>query len=134
MRGPVTDKAGSATFAAGDNERCYSGSELEVFAGAVNWKSYFQSQIDRYIGGDVAEVGAGIGSNTALLMNTRVTSWLCIEPDARMARTIQEKCLSGTLPSACVVRSGVLSETPPDQTFDTILYIDVLEHIEKDDE
>jgi SAM-dependent methyltransferase len=112
------------------SERAYLGSELELFAGAKNWKGYFKSKIDPCIRGDVAEVGAGIGSNTALLMNERISSWLCLEPDSKMAHTLETKRASGALPQKCFVRRGVLSET--EETFDTILYIDVLEHIEDD--
>ena len=98
----------------------------------MNWKSYFRSKIAPYIKGDVAEVGAGIGSNTALLMSERVTSWISLEPDAKLAREIEDKCAAGILPKTCVVRAGFLSETPQQEAFDTIIYIDVLEHIKND--
>ena len=38
----------------------------------------------------------------------------------------------GTLPACCEVRVGTLEGADPAETFDTILYMDVLEHIEDD--
>jgi SAM-dependent methyltransferase len=113
------------------SEGRYIGSELELFAAAKNWKGYFKSKLDAYIHGDVAEVGAGIGSNTALLMNSRVSSWLCLEPDTAMAQMLENKRASGVL-QRCTVKHGILRDTQQDEAFDTILYIDVLEHIEGD--
>jgi SAM-dependent methyltransferase len=112
--------------------RDYVGSELEVFAAANNWKRYFKSKLDRYIHGDVLEIGAGIGSNTKLLANSNVTSWVCLEPDTKMSQTLHEKLMAGELPAHCSVMQGVLSEIPEAQKFDAILYVDVLEHIEAD--
>ena len=44
----------------------YSGSELELFADALNWKRYFAAGLRPYLGSRVLEVGAGIGGTTGL--------------------------------------------------------------------
>ena len=41
----------------------YIGNELELFKDAVNWKAYYRSAIEKYIYGDVCEVGAGLGGD-----------------------------------------------------------------------
>jgi SAM-dependent methyltransferase len=109
----------------------YVGSELELFEDASNWKSYWASKIKPYLGPRVAEIGAGIGTNTQLL-NHRATRWLCVEPDQQMARRIKWRLRAGELGPNCDVLNGRIVDLPRKAAFDTILYIDVLEHIAKD--
>jgi SAM-dependent methyltransferase len=112
----------------------YQGSELETFALATNWKAYFRSRIQQYIGEAVVEVGAGFGGTTRLLCanGSRTVRWVCAEPDSRMVEQLREAIRSGCLPSICQAITGGLREIPRGDGFDTILYIDVLEHIEDD--
>ena len=105
----------------------YPGLELRLFARAHNWKSYWSGRIAPYVRGAVLEVGAGIGANTRLLSGLDFARWTCLEPDAALARQID-------LPPGGrhEVTLGIMSDLPPGQRFDSILYIDVLEHIEDD--
>lgn len=109
----------------------YQGDELALFQHAKNWKNYFSSIIKPFIKGDVAEVGAGIGSTTLLLYNTEATNWLLLEPDENMSALLRQKIQSKELPEICQVQTGTLRDVK--QLFDTIIYIDVLEHIEQDE-
>jgi 2-polyprenyl-3-methyl-5-hydroxy-6-metoxy-1,4-benzoquinol methylase len=99
---------------------------LELFQHAVNWKRTLRRHIQPHLRGDVLEVGAGIGGTTRNLRSGRETSWTCLEPDPQQARRIQE---SGLDVAVCL---GTLSDLPASQRYDTVLYIDVLEHIEDD--
>ncbi len=110
----------------------YVGSELDLFAGVRNWKEYWSAWVRPYISGDVLEVGAGIGTNTALLDRVPRGRWVCLEPDPQLAaRMIQQVgTIEGTRGYENVC--GTLSDLPPSDRFDTIIYIDVLEHIEHD--
>jgi ubiquinone/menaquinone biosynthesis C-methylase UbiE len=110
----------------------YVGTELELFAGATRWKNYFASKIRPHLGADVAEVGAGIGGTTALLASGHGGRWVCLEPDQRLLTNIQAAITSGGLPTGCEARAATLSDLPATERFDSILYIDVLEHIEDD--
>ena len=109
----------------------YIGTELEVFAEARNWKSYFASKIRPHLGANVAEVGAGIGGTTALLSPGHGGRWLCLEPDRALLIKIEEAITRGELPGI-EARAATLADIPSDRLFDSILYIDVLEHIEDD--
>jgi protein-L-isoaspartate O-methyltransferase len=109
----------------------YIGTELDLFKAAGNWKRYWASRIKPYVGVNVLEVGAGIGANTEYLASG-AKRWLCIEPDARLAGQIADRLARAELPPACRVFVGRLADLPRDPPVDTILYADVLEHIEDD--
>jgi SAM-dependent methyltransferase len=106
-------------------EYSYIGSELDLFAKATRWKSYWRSFLAPVISGDVLEVGAGIGSNTRVFSGLPVKSWTCLEPDPQLCARIPRE-LGGTL------INGKIADLPEVPSYDTILYIDVLEHIEDD--
>jgi SAM-dependent methyltransferase len=52
-----------------------------------------------------------------------------LEPDPLL---IAELKAAPQLPDSCAVHQGILADLPDGECFDTILYIDVLEHIEDD--
>jgi SAM-dependent methyltransferase len=110
----------------------YEGDELGLFEHAVNWKRYFNSHIGPYIRGAVLEVGSGLGGTTRLLCDGRQSSWTGLEPDADLAEQMRQRLAREPLPLPVEVRVGTLADLPADALFDTILYIDVLEHIEDD--
>ncbi len=110
----------------------YIGSELEIFRHATNWKNYYGGLIRPFFGENILEVGAGIGATTETLCTGRENSWTCLEPDGEMASEIVQKIRNRELPSNCQVIARTLEELDADKKFDSILYIDVLEHIEND--
>ena len=110
----------------------YSGKELDLFAGATCWKSYCRARLSRYIAGDVLEVGAGIGGTTRVLCDGTQRSWTCLEPDHHLAKTLSASLKARPLALVPEIHAGTLSSLTRDRLFDTILYIDVLEHIEDD--
>ncbi len=109
----------------------YIGGELELFKKAVNWKEYWCAQIRPFIGKRVIEVGAGLGTNTPY-MAPEQSQWICLEPDGEMAAAMTRAIKGGLMPGGCEVVNGTLLNIPADFAADTILYIDVLEHIEDD--
>lgn len=115
-------------------ERKYEGTELELFEGAVNWKNYWADKIGPFVRGDTLEVGAGLGANLAVLCTRSDAYWTLLEPDPELCRQIRAKVERHELPPGTQVSCGVLSDLPLDRHFDTIIYIDVLEHIEDDRE
>jgi hypothetical protein len=105
----------------------YVGKELEIFAHAREWKNYWAGVIRPYVFGDVLEVGAGIGANTSKFHNSAVRSVHSLEPDVRLAIRLRD--------TACTLLGGTVSVgtiSTLSQQFDSIVYIDVLEHIEDD--
>jgi SAM-dependent methyltransferase len=114
------------------NEYSYQGSELDLFQHAVNWKRYYATRLEPYIAGDVLEVGAGIGGTAHFLRNDRVTTWTCLEPDETLTARLESRLRDQPLGIPTRVICGAVATLDAKESFDTLLYIDVLEHIEDD--
>lgn len=113
----------------------YPGLELDLFARASNWKTYIRCEIGPYVKGHVLEVGAGIGETTKALINGQEKSWTCLEPDRNLAERIAatlKNNLRARIPVPQVI-VGNIDHPGCNRKYDTILYIDVLEHIENDE-
>jgi SAM-dependent methyltransferase len=110
----------------------YPGQELAFFEKAVNWKTYFSFFIKPYIGKNVLEVGSGIGATTRLLNDGSADTWTLLEPDEEMNRILQRKKETQSQFSNCRIRNETIYNLDVSEKFDTIIYIDVLEHIEDD--
>ncbi len=115
------------------NSYQYPGEELTLFAEAQNWKNYFSQIIRPLLGTRILEVGAGLGETTRKLIHDD-QQWTCLEPDTKMADHLQTQIQQGQLPANCHVRHGDLSslDSQTQSDYDSLLYIDVLEHIEDD--
>lgn len=117
-----------------DAEYIYAGRELDNFSIAVNWKRYWSSMILPFLGKQVLEVGAGIGGSTTILtLLCSAEKWLCLEPDPRNIDNLRNEKRVGNLPEYCEFKQGTIATLGSEKKFDSILYIDVLEHIEDDE-
>lgn len=110
----------------------YVGSELEIFERATNWRDYWSGLVTPFLGSTVLEVGAGIGSLTKLL-SPRVENWLALEPDADLASQIVPSNSEGSKVQLRV-QIGDIHSISKSNKFSSIIYADVLEHIESDKE
>jgi SAM-dependent methyltransferase len=116
-----------------DEPYAYEGTELEIFREARRWKRYWSNAIRPFVAGKVLEVGAGIGANSEYLAGQAVTRLDRIEPDARFAGALADTARVLRQRGVAVQdRIGTVKDIVPDERFDSILYIDVLEHIEDD--
>lgn len=112
-------------------EYSYVGSELELFIKAINWKKYWSSRVQPFVHGNVLDVGAGLGA-TFDYLSEGAESWTCLEPDASLCEQLSARVASHPHPPRVVC--GTLEQLDPGTRFDTVVYIDVLEHIEHDAE
>ncbi len=109
----------------------YVGSELELFIKATNWKKYWSSRVRPFVRGNVLDVGAGLGATFDYLAES-AERWTCLEPDPALCKQLSARLQNH--PRAPRVQCGTLETLDADERFDSIVYIDVLEHIEHDRE
>jgi SAM-dependent methyltransferase len=109
----------------------YTGAELDVFSLAENWKAYVRSQIKEFLNGTILEVGSGIGSMTKALYHEQVSRWVALDPDLKHTSKLKQLIREWNFLNA-EARTGTLKKINPEEKFDAILYMDVLEHIEED--
>jgi SAM-dependent methyltransferase len=113
--------------------RAYQGTELALFQQAVNWKNYYATHLRPFIVGDVLEVGAGIGGTTPHVCGGTEHSWTCLEPDPALLAALRQGFPTGEVNGVpLLTKQGTVGDLPDTSRFDTILYVDVLEHIERD--
>lgn len=112
-----------------DGQAAYVGTELELFRHAGNWKRYFSDMLEPYVRGHVLDVGCGLGVNADRLWNEAVTTYTFLEPDNRLLEQVPLHVRrTDSFPHQLI--NGTITALPHGSVFDTILYLDVIEHIE----
>jgi len=110
----------------------YVGQELDLFRHATAWKAYYSGVVQPFVRGDVLEVGGGIGGTTPYLLTRAATSYTVLEPDPDLFHALNENIRDLPLRDRVRTMKGTVADVSADPAFDTVLYIDVLEHIERD--
>lgn len=132
MDGPANGPAQYGSAEGDSVQLDYIGEELSLFKLAENWKRYVASRLAPHLRGEVLEVGAGIGANVPYYYRQDLSRWVSLEPDGRLCDEYRREQAAGKIPGRCELVQGTLETLPAGQTFDAIIYIDVLEHIEDD--
>jgi 2-polyprenyl-3-methyl-5-hydroxy-6-metoxy-1,4-benzoquinol methylase len=114
----------------------YEGRELESMWVAKNYRRWILRRLDPFLGQRIVEVGAGDGSFTELLLERKLQSLTAIEPSANMYPSLVNK-LQRLDPEHKVhaIRSTLANtvlQFPGTGRPDSIVYINVLEHVEDD--
>ncbi len=112
--------------------RHYLGIELDLFVAAHPLAPLLDGKIAPSLGRRVLEVGAGIGSSTLALWHPGIEHWQAVEPDPYLARRLQDRVAD--LRPRVAIHRGTLASLPPQPLFDTLIYVDVLEHLQDDAE
>ena len=110
----------------------YPGTELELFTHAHNWRQYWMSQVKPFLGNRVLEVGAGIGSITRELAKGHQGEWMAVEPDPTLVNQLRSAVTGEALRCVTVIQGDIGSIKSDEAPFNSILYSDVLEHIQED--
>ncbi len=105
----------------------YPGAELDSFDKATIWRKYIYSKVKKFINGNVLEVGAGIGSFTKNYEKL-VSKLTLSEIDPHNLSVIKKKFSSSKFSFTNKFTKDL------DENFDTIMYLNVLEHIKDDTE
>ncbi len=104
----------------------YPGKELENFDSATIWRKYVYFLIKKYIKGNILEVGAGIGSFTNNYSHLKNDSITLTEVDNNNYEIIKQKFKNKNYS----FYQNITKELKG--TFNTIMYLNVLEHIKED--
>lgn len=112
----------------------YVGKDLESMDLAVNYHRWIMDILRPYLGKDIAEVGAGTGGVSEMLLNERPRSLTLIEPSGmfdELSRRMSE--VNGE--TEILLKNDLFRNVAPELKgkVDTIVYINVLEHIEDDE-
>jgi SAM-dependent methyltransferase len=104
---------------------------LEDMGDMPNYNNWIVEQFEAQLLGKAAEIGAGLGT-IAELLQPHVSSLDLIEPTPVLAERLQAKFARD---DRCSVEAQTLEswiETSADGTYDTLVMVNVLEHIEDD--
>jgi SAM-dependent methyltransferase len=108
----------------------YSGTELDALADARNYYEHIRRQFAPHLGGKVVEVGAGIGTfSHYLLRSPGVRELAAIEPAVNNFPVLRDRFAGDGRVTAY---HGVLSDFARDLSADSVVAVNVLEHIEDD--
>lgn len=111
------------------NGRSYFGTDLEVMSFAINYQRWIFAEFLPYIKGSVAEVGAGMGNVSKLILDSNIKSLTAFEPSVNMYPLL-EKAFKTDMRAKAV--NDLLCIAGGAESFDSVLYVNVLEHIEDD--
>ena len=114
----------------------YIGKDLEAMSFAVNYHRWILDELKPFIGDHVVEVGAGIGSFTELLLELEPQSLALVEP-SEMFYSLEVNTAERESKTDLSLYHSVFTEAAgaivAKQRPDTIIYVNVLEHIEDDE-
>ncbi len=121
-------------FEAMSNPVTYVGKDLEAMSFAVNYHKWILDEFRPYLGKRLVEVGAGTGNFTQLLAAEKPEILTSVEPSG-MFEYLEKNVAQFSNGSDVKVHRAIfaqvreaIAETAPD----SILYVNVLEHIEDD--
>jgi SAM-dependent methyltransferase len=102
--------------------------EFAALSGAKNYRAALLREFSEFLGGNVLEVGAGIGQLTEeLLKNPAISKLVSVEPDENFYAR-----LCAAFPAHQIVR-GTVDDLKGDESWNAILNVNVLEHIRQDE-
>lgn len=110
----------------------YPGGELHAMGEARNYHRWILGEFRPFLGKRILEVGAGIGTFSSYLLETAIEELILLEPAPNLFPVLQ-RCF-GDEGKVTLIRGG-LGEVPnelQDLAVDTVVSVNVLEHISED--
>jgi SAM-dependent methyltransferase len=114
----------------------YIGKDLEAMSFAVNYHRWILEEFRPFLGKRIVEVGAGTGSFSKLLIESEPHSLSLVEPSKMyeyLTANIAQMKTDTTVKTYQSIFTGIADEIKQNQNPDSIIYVNVLEHIEDDE-
>ena len=109
----------------------YQGTELEALYSLQRYRRWIMSHFEPYVGGDVLEIGAGIGNMSELLEPISETLDL-VEPSPNFFEPLNKKFISISSVKIITKTFEEFVSSKPSKSYDCIVMVNVLEHIKDD--
>lgn len=113
----------------------YIGKDLEAMSFAVNYHKWILREFRPFLGENVVEVGAGSGDFSTLLLEEKPKTLNLVEPSA-MFEQLQENISPENTTTEIAFHRAIFAEVADKiaagKKPDSIIYVNVLEHIEDD--
>ena len=134
LRGKVEGRR-SAVISNMSEKVVYVGKDLEAMSFAVNYHRWIFEEISEFLGDDIVEVGAGIGSFSEMLAAKKPSSLSLVEPSG-MYKQLAERFPGSRNGTQVETYNAIFAEAASaieaKHKPDSIIYINVLEHVEDD--
>jgi SAM-dependent methyltransferase len=114
-----------------DGSSFYDGRDLEAMSNAVRYHRWVVGELAPYLDGDVAEIGAGTGNVSALLLESGIRHLTAVEPSPEMYPILRRRMEGDGRATVLHGRLGAPGLEFPAR-FDSIVYFNVLEHVDDD--
>jgi len=118
-----------------NNKVEYIGKDLEAMDFAVNYHHWILEIMKPYLGKHLVEVGAGTGAFSELLLKTKPATLALVEPST-MVESLRNNLKLKNSAAEIQIYPNIFAEVARrleiEQSPDSIIYINVLEHIEND--
>jgi 2-polyprenyl-3-methyl-5-hydroxy-6-metoxy-1,4-benzoquinol methylase len=114
----------------------YVGRDLEAMSFAINYHQWILQIFSPFIGTRIVEVGAGTGSFSEMILQKNIQSMSLVEPSTEMYKTLGERM--NHIKSRVQIETynsifiDVADHIKSSQQPDSIVYVNVLEHIADD--
>lgn len=109
----------------------YEGRDLEAMTFARAYHAWILDFFRPFLGKRVAEVGAGSGGFSELLLGESINALVAVEPSENMYHVLASRIGSDSRVT-CINDIFSRASAGYRNAFDTIIYVNVLEHIEHD--
>jgi len=107
----------------------YPGKELEAMSFAINYHQWIVDELAPFFGNSMVEVGAGKGDLSAMLIRKGVKKLYSYEPSSNLFPSLRAR--AEELSGVTAINEFFRPDFAP-ESFDSVLYVNVLEHIEDD--
>jgi hypothetical protein len=137
MTDRATTPCESAGLASGEGEN-YPGRELEAMDGASNYHRWILEIFEPFLGQQLVEVGAGLGSVSEMILKQHSCQRLSlVEPSKDTYEVLVAKAWRLDSATRVETYNGTFTQVAPEikskGSPDSIIYVNVLEHIEDDE-